>query len=300
MDGRRDLSFHGARSMKGILLAGGSGTRLYPATLALCKQLLPIYDKPMIYYPLSILLLSGIREILIISTPDDIPRFQKLFGDGSDLGVSFSYVVQSKPRGIAESLILGASFLQGSPVALILGDNIFYGHDLPSILQEGKKIEKGGLIFGYRVKDPQRYGVVEFDADMRVVGIEEKPKEPKSSYAVPGLYFYGPEAVQIASSLTPSARGEIEITSINQTLLESGSLHVRLLEQGHAWLDTGTFDSLHKASSFVQTIQERQGIKIACIEEIAYAKGYISKKQLYKLAERYANNEYGEYLLGLA
>jgi len=285
--------------MKGILLAGGSGTRLYPATLALCKQLLPIYDKPMIYYPLSILLMAGIREILIISTPQDVPRFQRLFGDGSDLGVSFSYEVQSKPRGIAESLILGGPFLNGSPVALILGDNIFYGHDLPAILQEGSAVQKGGLIFGYRVKDPERYGVVEFDAEMRVIGIEEKPKEPKSSYAVPGLYFYGPEAVEIASSLKPSARGEIEITDVNQKFLERGELRVRLLEQGHAWLDTGTFDSLHKASSFVQTIQERQGIKIACIEEIAYMQGYITANQLQKLAGRYAKNEYGEYLAQL-
>jgi glucose-1-phosphate thymidylyltransferase len=282
--------------MKGILLAGGHGTRLYPATLALCKQLLPIYDKPMIYYPLSILLLSGIREILIISTPVDIPRFQKLLGDGSDLGISFSYAVQPRPGGIAESLILGAPFINGSPVALILGDNIFYGQDLPSILQEGSQIQEGGLIFGYRVKDPERYGVVEFDDEMRVIGIEEKPKEPKSFYAVPGLYFYGPEVVSIAASLKPSARGEIEITDVNQKLLKEGSLHVRLLEQGHAWLDTGTFDSLHKASSFVQTIQERQGIKIACIEEIAHSQGYITTEQLHNLAKRYANNEYGDYL----
>ena len=282
--------------MKGIILAGGSGTRLYPATLAMCKQLLPIYDKPMIYYPLSILLLAGIREILLISTREDIPRFEKLFGDGSSLGISIIYAVQEQPKGLAEALIIGEAFLKGGPVALILGDNIFYGHDLPEILQEGVSVKSGGLIFGYRVKDPHRYGVVEFDSKMRVVKIEEKPKDPKSFYAVPGLYFYGPECVEIAKSLKPSKRGELEITDVNQVLLERGGLKVRLLEQGHAWLDTGTFDSFQKASSFVQTIQERQGLKIACIEEIAYRKGYISKKQLQEIAGRYLKNEYGEYL----
>ncbi len=286
--------------MKGIILAGGSGTRLYPATLAVSKQLLPIYDKPMIYYPLSILLLAGIREVLIISTPVDLPRFELLFGDGSKLGISISYATQLHPKGLAEALIIGESFLCKEPVALILGDNIFYGHDLPSILQEGVSVKKGGLIFGYQVKDPHRYGVVAFDREMRAVSIEEKPALPKSSYAVPGLYFYGFEAVSIAKSLKPSARGELEITDVNQAFLQKGELKVRLLEQGHAWLDTGTFDSLHKASSFVQTIQERQGIKVACIEEIAYRKGYINRKQLIQLADCYSKNEYGEYLRTIA
>jgi glucose-1-phosphate thymidylyltransferase len=285
--------------VKGIILAGGSGTRLYPATIAVSKQLLQVYDKPMIYYPLSILLLAGIREILIISTPSDVPRFESLFGDGSSLGISISYATQPHPKGLAEALIIGESFLNGDPVALILGDNIFYGHDLPSILEEGVSVKSGGLIFGYRVKDPHRYGVVAFDHEMRAISIEEKPKEPKSSYAVPGLYFYGFEAVAIAKSLKPSARGELEITDVNQSFLEKGRLRVRLLEQGHAWLDTGTFDSLHKASSFVQTIQERQGIKVACIEEIVYRKGYINKEKLIHLADRYSKNEYGEYLRSL-
>lgn len=282
--------------MKGIILAGGNGTRLYPATLAVCKQLLPIYDKPMIYYPLSILLLAGIREILIISTPVDVPRFEMLFGDGSSLGISLTYATQSYPRGLAEAFIIGEKFLNGSPSALILGDNIFYGHDLPAILKEGIEVESGGLIFGYRVKDPHRYGVVDFDLKMRAISIEEKPAKPKSSYAVPGLYFYGPDVVSIAKSLKPSSRGELEITDINQAYLEKGELKVRLLEHGHAWLDTGTFDSFQKASSFVQTIQERQGIKVACIEEIAYRKGYINREQLMILAHRYSKNDYGEYL----
>ena len=286
--------------MKGIILAGGSGTRLYPATLAVCKQLLPIYDKPMIYYPLSILMMAGIVEILIISTPADLPRFEKLFGDGSSLGLQLSYQVQENPRGLADAFIVGESFIDNKPVCLILGDNIFYGHDLPQILSEGAQLKTGGLIFGYQVKDPQRYGVVEFDAHMNAISIEEKPKTPKSSFVVPGLYFYGPEVVDIAKSLKPSARGEIEITDINQFFLNQKSLKVRLLEQGHAWLDTGTFDSFHKASSFVQTIQDRQGIKIACIEEISYKKGYISKLQLLKIAEKYKNNEYGQYLLSVA
>lgn len=282
--------------MKGIILAGGHGTRLYPATIAICKQLLPIYDKPMIYYPLSILLLAGIREILIISTPSDTPRFQTLFGDGSSLGISLAYAVQSEPKGLAEAFILGEKFIGNEPVSLILGDNIFYGHDLPTILNEGASLQTGGLIFGYRVKDPHRYGVVEFDRNMKAVRIEEKPKDPKSFYAVPGLYFYGPEVVKIAKSLKPSSRGELEITDVNQAFLEKGCLKVRLLEHGHAWLDTGTFDSFQKASSFVQTIQERQGIKVACIEEIAFRKGYITQEQLSILADRYSKNEYGEYL----
>ncbi len=282
--------------MKGIILAGGHGTRLYPSTLAVCKQLLPVYDKPMIYYPLSILMRACIDEILIISTPDDLPRFEKLLGDGSQLGIQFTYAVQKEPKGLAEAFIIGEKFLDGSPVALILGDNIFYGHDLPDLLREGSSIQSGGLIFGYQVKDPNRYGVVEFDAEMNAISIEEKPKNPKSCYAVPGLYFYGPEVVEIAKSLQPSIRGELEITDVNLAFLKRGELKVRVLEQGHAWLDTGTFDSFHKASSFVQTIQERQGVKIACIEEIAYRNGYIDGKQLQTLAKQLSKNEYGEYL----
>ena len=286
--------------MKGIILAGGSGTRLYPATIALCKQLLPIYDKPMIYYPLSVLMLAGIREILIISTPEDTPRFEKLFGDGSQLGLKFQYAIQSRPGGLAQAFLVGADFIDEEPIALILGDNIFYGHSLTEILKEGTSLTSGGLIFGYQVKDPNRYGVVHFDAKMRALGIEEKPLVPKSNYAVPGLYFYGPDVVEIARGLKPSARGEIEITEINQTYLMQGRLSVRLLGRGHAWLDTGTFDAFHKASSFVQAIQERQGIKISCIEEIAYRKGYINRHQLSQLAERYSKNEYGEYLRQIA
>jgi len=282
--------------MKGIILAGGSGTRLYPATIALCKQLLPIYDKPMIYYPLSVLMMAGIKDILIISTPEDTPRFEKLFGDGSQLGIRFQYAVQAKPAGLAQAFIVGEEFVDNEPVALILGDNIFYGHDLSAILQEGTNLTSGGLIFGYQVKDPERYGVVHFDAQMRALGIEEKPLKPKSSYAVPGLYFYGPDVVEIARNLKPSPRGELEITDVNKVYLEQGRLNVRLLGRGHAWLDTGTFDAFHKAAAFVQAIQERQGIKISCIEEVAYRKGYIDRDQLMKLADRYAKNEYGEYL----
>ncbi len=282
--------------MKGIVLAGGSGTRLYPATIALCKQLLPIYDKPMIYYPLSVLIQAGIREILIISTSEDTPRFEKLFGDGSQLGLRFQYAIQSKPGGLAQAFIVGADFVANDPVALILGDNIFYGNDLPDLLEEGTHLTSGGLIFGYQVKDPARYGVVHFDSEMRALGIEEKPSQPKSPYAVPGLYFYGSDVVDIAKRLKPSARGELEITDVNRVYLEQGRLNVRLLGRGHAWLDTGTFDAFHKASSFVQTIQERQGIKIACIEEISYRKGYIDHHQLMVLADRYSKNEYGDYL----
>jgi glucose-1-phosphate thymidylyltransferase len=282
--------------MKGILLAGGSGTRLYPATLAVCKQLLPVFDKPMIYYPLSVLMQAGIRDILLISSPEEIPRFAKLFGDGSQLGISLSYKVQPTPGGLAQAFLLGESFMNSEPVCLILGDNIFYGHDLPEILKEGTTLTSGGLIFGYQVKDPQRYGVVEYDAAMRVIGIEEKPTHPKSSYAVPGLYFYGPEVVAIAKTLKPSKRGELEITDVNRAYLSQGRLTVRLLGRGHAWLDTGTFDAFQKASAFVQAIQERQGIKISCIEEIAYRMQYINREQLIALSNRYPNNEYGEYL----
>jgi glucose-1-phosphate thymidylyltransferase len=282
--------------MKGIILAGGSGTRLYPATIAVCKQLLPIYDKPMIYYPLSVLMLAGIQDILIISTPEDTPRFEKLFGDGSHLGLRLQYAVQSQPAGLAQAFIVGEKFIENSPVALILGDNIFYGHNLFDILRQGASLVSGGLIFGYRVKDPHRYGVVQFDKEMKVIGIEEKPASPKSFYAVPGLYFYGPDVVSMAHSLKPSDRGELEITDINRIYLEEGRLTVRLLGRGHAWLDTGTFDSFQKASHFVQTIQERQGIKISCIEEIAYRKGLITKEQFQDLSERYIKNDYGEYL----
>jgi len=285
--------------MKGILLAGGSGSRLYPATLAICKQLLPIFDKPMIYYPLSVLMLAGIREILIISTPEDTPRFEKLFGDGSALGLRLQYSVQSKPGGLAQAFLLGEEFIGSEPVALILGDNIFYGHDFSQHLQAGMALKTGGLIFGYQVKDPERYGVVEFDASLRVLGIEEKPKNPKSSYAVPGLYFYGPEVVSIAKKLKPSPRGELEITDINIQYLQRGDLTVQLLGRGHAWLDTGTFDAFQKASAFVQAIQERQGFKISCIEEVAYRMGWINRTELLRHATRYPN-EYGEYLRSIA
>lgn len=282
--------------MKGILLAGGSGTRLYPATLAVCKQLLPLFDKPMVYYPLSILMLAGIRDILIISTPDDTPRFQKLFGDGSQIGLRLQYAVQPHPGGLAEAFLIGAPFIGQDPVALILGDNVFYGPNLHEILKEGRELKQGGLIFGYRVKDPERYGVVQFDPSMKVIDIEEKPKHPKSPYAVPGLYFYGPEVIDIARTLRPSARGELEITDIHRAYLARGELTVRLLDRGHAWLDTGTFEAYNQASTFVQTIQERQGIKIACIEEIAYRKGWIDLAQIKTLASRFSKNEYGHYL----
>lgn len=286
--------------MKGIILAGGSGTRLYPATIALCKQLLPIYDKPMIYYPLSVLMLAGLRDILIISTPEDTPRFEKLFGDGSHLGLRLQYAIQDKPAGLAQAFLIGASFIGSDPVSLILGDNIFYGHDLHTLLQEGVNLTSGGLIYGYRVKDPQRYGVVHFDEQMRALDIEEKPLAPKSPYAVPGLYFYGPDVVDIARSLKPSSRGELEITDINKVYLQQKRLTVRLLGRGHAWLDTGTFEAFHKASAFVQAIQERQGIKICCIEEVAFRKGYITRTQMHQLADRYSKNEYGDYLRSIA
>ena len=282
--------------MKGIILAGGSGTRLFPATQVICKQLLPIYDKPMIYYPLSVLMLAGIREILIISTSEDTPRFEKLFSDGSHLGLKLTYQVQQRPEGLAQAFLLGESFIGNESVCLILGDNIFYGNDLPKIVQKSAQLDHGGLIFGYHVKDPERYGVVEFDEKMNVLGIEEKPRAPKSNYAVPGLYFFGPEVVQVARSIRPSLRGELEITDVNRVFLQNKQLTVQLLSRGHAWLDTGTFDALHKASAFVQAIQERQGIKIACIEEIAMRSGWITRNELQQIAKRYASNEYGEYL----
>jgi glucose-1-phosphate thymidylyltransferase len=285
--------------MKGIILAGGSGTRLYPITRVVSKQLLPIYDKPMVYYPLSVLMLAGIRDILIISTPEDLPLFKKLFGDGSWLGLSFSYAEQSRPEGLAQAFIIGKSFIGKGPVCLILGDNIFYGHSLTHILKRAVRLEKGGLIFGYLVKDPKRYGVVEFDSSGNVIGIEEKPKKPKSNYAVPGLYVYDNSVVDIAEHLKPSDRGELEITDINLAYLKKGQLKVELLGRGFAWLDTGTQEALQQAASYIQAIQDRQGLKVSCIEEIAYNLGYIDKKELAHLAAGLAQNEYGQYLLRL-
>jgi glucose-1-phosphate thymidylyltransferase len=283
--------------MKGIILAGGFGTRLYPATSAVCKQLLPIYDKPMIYYPLSMLMLSGIREILIISTPQDLPRFRLLFGDGSQLGLSFTYAEQAYPGGLAEAFTIGADFIGNDSVCLVLGDNIFHGHDLPRLLHEAAVTTRGATIFGYYVKHPQDYGVIEFDAGMKVVSIEEKPQKPRSQYAAVGLYYYDNEVVGIARDLKPSARGEKEITDLNAAYLRRGLLQVKLMGRGFAWLDTGTHDSLLDAAQFVKTIQERQGLKIACIEEIAFSMGYIDRDQLTRLAEPLKKSGYGEYLL---
>jgi len=285
--------------MKGIILAGGSGTRLYPITRVVSKQLMPVYDKPMIYYPLSVLILAGIREILIISTPEDLPRFKELLNDGSQLGLSFSYAEQPRPEGLAQAFIIGKRFIGNDRVALVLGDNIFYGHGLSEILQRCSQSEKGGIIFGYLVRDPERYGVVEFDPDGRVTGIEEKPDKPKSRYAVPGLYFYDNDVVSIAENLTPSARGELEITDINLEYLRRGQLRVEIFGRGFAWLDTGTHESLQQASSYVRAIQERQGLKIACIEEIAYQRGCIDRNQLKELAKDMLNNDYGRYLMEL-
>lgn len=286
--------------MKGIILAGGSGTRLYPLTLAVSKQLLPVYDKPMIYYPLSTLMMAGISEILIISTPTDLPRFRQLLGDGSQLGIHLSYVEQPRPEGLAQAFILGRDFIGDDSVALILGDNIFHGHGLRKTLRLAAQIEAGGVIFGYWVKDPREYGVVEFDAEGRVISIEEKPMHPRSHYAVPGLYIYANDVIAVAEGLQPSERGELEITDLNRIYLERGQLRVKLLGRGFAWLDTGTHDSLLQAAHFVQTIQERQGLKIACIEEIAYTAGWIDRFQLETLGRAYAKNAYGQYLLQLA
>ena len=282
--------------MKGIILAGGSGTRLYPLTLGTSKQLLPVYDKPMIYYPLSILLLAGIRDILIISTPQDLPRFRELLGDGSLIGVRFTYIVQPSPDGLAQAFILGEEFIGDDSVCLVLGDNIIHGEGLSGVLDNCVRLQKGGIVFGYPVKDPQRYGVVEFDDSGRVVSIEEKPARPKSKYAVPGIYFYDNDVVAIARNLRPSSRGELEITDVNREYLRRGTLHVELLGRGYAWLDAGTHESLQQAGSFVQAIQERQGFKIACIEEIAFRKGFIDCAQLKSLAARFAKNDYGKYL----
>jgi glucose-1-phosphate thymidylyltransferase len=283
--------------MKGIILAGGSGTRLFPVTRVVSKQLLPVYDKPMIYYPLSVLMLCGIRDILIISTPLDLPLFKKLLKNGSDLGLNFSYASQAKPEGIAQAFIIGKKFIGMDNVCLILGDNIFQGYNLPTILKRVTQIREGGLIFGYRVRDPERYGVVEFDATGRVVGFEEKPQKPKSHYAVPGLYAYDNQVIDIAENLEPSARGELEITDINKAYLAKGQLRVELLGRGFAWLDTGTHEALQQASNFIQVIQERQGVKISCVEEIAYRLGYIDKEKLTRLANSMQKNDYGRYLL---
>ncbi|MFM8448763.1 MAG: glucose-1-phosphate thymidylyltransferase RfbA [Haliscomenobacter sp.] len=284
--------------MKGIILAGGLGTRLYPLTLAVSKQLMPVYDKPMIYYPLSILLSAGIREILIISTPYDLPNFQKLLGDGSEIGCRFEYVPQATPNGLAQAFVLGEAFIGGDSVALILGDNIFYGNGLKELLQ-GATNPDGGVVFAYWVADPERYGVVEFDKSLRAVSIEEKPRQPKSNYAVPGLYFYNNSVVEVAKNLQPSARGEYEITDVNKYYLSEGKLEVGVLGRGIAWLATGTHQSLMQAGQFIQVIEERQGLKIGCIEEVAYEMGFIDAAQLEKMGQKYLHSGYGEYLLNL-
>ncbi|MEZ5016363.1 MAG: glucose-1-phosphate thymidylyltransferase RfbA [Flavipsychrobacter sp.] len=285
--------------MKGIILAGGSGTRLHPLTISVSKQLMPVYDKPMVYYPLTTLLLAGIKEILIITTPEDQASFQKLLGDGSQIGCRFEYVAQPKPEGLAQAFILGADFIGNDPVALILGDNIFYGSGMGKLLRR-KNNPDGAVVFAYPVGDPERYGVVEFDEDLKAISIEEKPEKPKSNYAVPGLYFYDNSVVEIAKNIKPSHRGELEITDVNKTYLEQGKLEVGVLDRGTAWLDTGTFDSLQEAGQFIEVIEKRQGLKIGCIEEVAYRMGYINKDQLMELAHKYMKSGYGAYMKMIA